>query len=163
MSMNSCPRFAPSLIPLGPSATNSTSGEFGSIVMITSTADATSFGDVAAVAPSLTQFIDFARLRLWTTSGKPALSRFLAIGFPMMPRPMNPILGCAIAYLLLPLLFNFASTEKSSSVVVSPTVALPAASSRNRRRMILPLRVLGSASVKRMSSGLARAPISFAT
>jgi len=29
-----------------------------------------------------------------------------------------------------------------------------------RRRMILPLRIFGSVSVKRMSSGLARAPIS---
>ena len=38
-----------------------------------------------------------------------------------------------------------------------------AANSRKRRRMILPLRVLGSESVKRISSGLASAPISFAT
>src|SRR5438874_62239 len=35
--------------------------------------------------------------------------------------------------------------------------------SRSRRRMILPLRVLGSASVKRRSSGRAKAPISLAT
>ena len=35
--------------------------------------------------------------------------------------------------------------------------------SRSSRRMILPLRVLGSESVKRMSSGLAIGPISLAT
>src|SRR5262249_8102585 len=58
---------------------------------------------------------------------------------------------------------NFARTEKSSSVVVSPTVALPEARSRSRRRMILPLRVFGRASVKRISSGFAKLPIALAT
>src|SRR5207244_3344250 len=48
-------------------------------------------------------------------------------------------------------------------VVGSPAVCLPAAMSRGSRRMIFPLRVLGSASVKRMSSGRAKAPISLAT
>jgi methyl-accepting chemotaxis protein len=59
--------------------------------------------------------------------------------------------------------FNLAITPKSSSVVVSPFTSPLLASSRSRRRMIFPLRVLGSMSVKRMSSGLAMAPISFAT
>ena len=59
--------------------------------------------------------------------------------------------------------FSFAITPKSSSVVVSPFTSPLLASSRNRRRMIFPLRVLGSVSVKRISSGLAMAPISFAT
>jgi hypothetical protein len=58
---------------------------------------------------------------------------------------------------------NFSSTDRSSSVVTSPATALPDAISRRRRRMILPERVFGSASVKRMSSGFASAPISFAT
>jgi hypothetical protein len=44
-------------------------------------------------------------------------------------------------------------------VVVSPTVSLPEAMSRKRRRMILPERVFGSASVKRISLGFAIAPI----
>src|ERR1700680_3209882 len=56
-----------------------------------------------------------------------------------------------------------AITLKSSSVVMSPLTSPLVASSRSRRRMILPLRVLGSMSVKRMSSGLAIAPISLAT
>src|SRR3990170_1750529 len=57
-------------MPPGPSATSSTSGEFGSIVMSTSHAAA-------------------------TTSGEPAFRRWWAIGRPMMPRPMNPI-TCAM-------------------------------------------------------------------
>src|SRR5436853_3040696 len=60
-------------------------------------------------------------------------------------------------------LLSFAITAKSSSVVTSPFTSPVPASSRRRRRMILPLLVLGSASVKRMSSGRARAPISFVT
>ena len=51
----------------------------------------------------------------------------------------------------------------SSSVVMSPRTAPLVAISRSRRRMILPERVLGSASVKRISSGRASAPISLTT
>ncbi len=58
--------------------------------------------------------------------------------------------------------FNFASTSKSSSVVVSPVTCPPAATSLSKRRMIFPLRVFGSASAKRISSGLAIAPIAAA-
>src|SRR5262249_28053935 len=58
---------------------------------------------------------------------------------------------------------SFASTEKSSSVVVSPLTSPLVASSLNRRRIILPDLVLGSVSENRMSSGRASAPISFAT
>ena len=58
---------------------------------------------------------------------------------------------------------SFASTRRSSSVEVSPLASLPAATSFSSRRMILPLRVFGSASVKRMPSGRANLPISFST
>ena len=54
---------------------------------------------------------------------------------------------------------NFANTLKSSSVVVSPVTFAPLAISFRRRRMILPLRVFGSASAKRTSSGFAIAPM----
>src|SRR5688572_18113421 len=91
MSIKSWPLRAPALMPLGPRATASTSGEFGSIVMIASDAVATSAGEFAGDAPSLTRASTEARLRLWTVSGKPARIRFAAIGFPMIPRPMNPI------------------------------------------------------------------------
>jgi hypothetical protein len=48
-------------------------------------------------------------------------------------------------------------------VLVSWVIASPLAMERSRRRMILPLRVLGRLSPKRMSLGLAIGPISLAT
>ena len=50
--------------------------------------------------------------------------------------------------------FQRAITAGSASVVVSPRTR-PSAMSRNRRRMIFPLRVLGSSEVKKISSGRA--------
>src|SRR5207302_7441579 len=50
---------------------------------------------------------------------------------------------------------SFASTLKSSRVVVSPFTSPPAAICFSNRRMILPERVLGNASANRISSGLA--------
>ena len=91
MSMKTRPRRAPSTMPFGPSATCSTSGELGSIVMSTSHCAATSLGDPAALAPASTISSTGPRLRLWTTSECPALRRFRAMGRPMIPRPMNPI------------------------------------------------------------------------
>src|SRR6202041_2060389 len=58
---------------------------------------------------------------------------------------------------------SFERTDRSSSVVVSPRVSSPDAIWRRRRRMILPLRVFGKASVNLMSSGRASAPISLTT
>ena len=58
---------------------------------------------------------------------------------------------------------SFSNTEKSSSVVVSPVTDPVAAISLSSLLMILPLRVFGRASLKRISSGLARAPISLTT
>ena len=46
--------------------------------------------------------------------------------------------------------------------MVSPN-ARPSAMSRSKRRMILPLRVLGSSAAKRISSGRAMGPIFLAT
>ncbi len=96
MSAKISPGFAPSMMPSLPSATSSTSGEFGSIVMRTSDCAATSRGVPADFAPAPTSSSTGPRLRLWTTSGYPALRRFLAMGRPMIPRPMNPI-TCAMA------------------------------------------------------------------
>ena len=56
---------------------------------------------------------------------------------------------------------SLAITVKSSSVVMYQEISPCVASSLSMRRMILPLRVLGRNSVKRMSSGRAREPISF--
>src|ERR1051326_6792847 len=56
-----------------------------------------------------------------------------------------------------------ARTLRSSRVVVSPLISLPDAICLRRRRMILPDRVFGRASAKRISSGFATGPISLAT
>jgi len=50
-----------------------------------------------------------------------------------------------------------------SSVETSCVICSPLAMARSRRRMILPLRVLGRLSPKRMSLGLAIGPISLPT
>ena len=69
MSMNTRPLRPPSMIPSLPSATSSTSGEFGNIVMSTSHWAATSFGELAAFAPAPASSSTAPRLRLCTTSG----------------------------------------------------------------------------------------------
>ncbi len=69
MSRRSSPRRAPSMMPSLPSATSSTSGEFGSIVISTSTCDATSRELEAALAPAPTSSSTGPRLRLCTTRG----------------------------------------------------------------------------------------------
>ena len=49
-------------------------------------------GESATFAPSLESSVDGCRLRLKTVRFVPALSRFKAIGFPINPKPMKPIL-----------------------------------------------------------------------
>jgi hypothetical protein len=57
MSMYTAPRRMPSTIPSGPSATRSTSGESGSIVMTNSTAAATSRGVTAVPRPAVVRAV----------------------------------------------------------------------------------------------------------
>ena len=90
MSMITVPRFIAVNTPSGPASTSRTSGESGTMVTITSHCPATSAGDAAARAPAATSASTGPRLRLCTTRGNPALSRFSAIGFPIKPSPMNP-------------------------------------------------------------------------
>ena len=69
--------------------TDSTSGESGTIVITTSasrTAEATSS---APRPPFSTSSLTFSGLRLYPTTSNPALTRFAAIGPPMIPSPMN--------------------------------------------------------------------------
>ena len=95
MSARIWPDRTPSMSPFGPSATSSTSGEFGSIVMMMSpAARATAAGESAVLAPSPASSWTAAWLRLWTTSAWPAFRRFLTMGRPMIPSPMNPIGPC---------------------------------------------------------------------
>ena len=106
LSITISPARAPSMIPFSPSVTFSTSGESGKLVKIISTCAATSFGEFAAIAPSLTNSSTAARERLCTTTGNPALRILRAIDLPINPRPMYPtfsmtrlLLICLILYI----------------------------------------------------------------
>ena len=97
--MYTSPRAAPPLVPPGPSATASTSGEFVTQLTVTSLAAATSAGDPAPVAPiSRSACIRFG-FRFQTVTLKPAFKRFAAIGPPMIPSPTNPTRSIAIRHL----------------------------------------------------------------
>jgi len=91
MSMTVLPGAPPSRMPFCPSTTAFTCGEFGSMVMMTSQACATSFGDEAVAAPKPDSSFIGASLMSWTTRPYPALIRFFDIGLPMIPRPINPV------------------------------------------------------------------------
>ena len=53
-------------------------------------AAATAWADSATVAPWLRSGSTLAGSMSWTTREKPRLARFVAIGPPMFPSPMNP-------------------------------------------------------------------------
>ena len=78
--------------------TDSTSGESGTIV-ITASASRTALATSGAPRPPLsTRSCTFDAWRLYPTTSKPALTRFTAIGAPMIPRPMKAtVFGVVIA------------------------------------------------------------------
>jgi hypothetical protein len=91
MSMTSVPGAALARTPSGPSSTDSTSGESGSIV-ITASAPATASATLpAARPPAAVSRSRPGRLRVCPATSNPALTRLAAMGDPMMPRPMKPI------------------------------------------------------------------------
>src|SRR5690348_10527875 len=76
-------------MPSSPVATASTSGESGTIVMITSASATASATLPAPRPPASTRAWTLSALRLWPTTSNPALTRLAAIGPPMIPRPMK--------------------------------------------------------------------------
>ena len=76
-------------MPSSPSATPSTSGESGTMVMITSASRTASATEPAPWPPAATKASTGPELRLYPTTVWPAATRWPAIGAPMMPRPMN--------------------------------------------------------------------------
>jgi len=91
MSITTSPGRPASTMPPGPRATCSTSGESDTMVMTTSERSATSRGQEASTALSLTSSSMPGRLRFHTVSEYPAFSRLRAIGRPIMPSPMKPM------------------------------------------------------------------------
>src|SRR3972149_9901801 len=96
ISMQIRPDLADSITPFLPSSTCLTSGVSGTHVIIASLLLATSAGLSAQLAPSKRSCSAFAFVRLWTVSGYPAFSRLWAIGLPIMPVPIKPMLSLAI-------------------------------------------------------------------
>src|SRR5260370_13481556 len=79
------------MAPLGPHKTCSRAGGSLTIVRRKSQAAATSCGDFASLAPAATSSSAREAVRFQTVRAKPALMRFIPIGRPIRPRPINPI------------------------------------------------------------------------
>ena len=92
MSMTTEPASAPSATPFAPRMTSSTSGESFTIVIVNSLPSAASLADPAGFAPAATTSSIFDAVRFQHVTSKPFLTKFMHIGFPMRPRPMNPTL-----------------------------------------------------------------------
>src|SRR4029077_19922841 len=84
---------AASLLPSAPQSTSSSAGGSLTIVISTSEAAATSRGDFASVAPAPTNSSARDAVRFHTVTACPALTKFRAIGRPMRPSPITPILA----------------------------------------------------------------------
>src|SRR4051812_20640180 len=82
--------FLPDAMPPSPSATCRTIAGVGRLTRTVSTAEATALGEVAAIAPRATNGCSAAARVSNTVREKPASSRRLAMGAPMLPRPMKP-------------------------------------------------------------------------
>src|SRR5271165_72151 len=91
MSTTILPGVSPSATPPGPYRAASTFGVSGTMVMMTSAARATSLAPAQGIAPGSSSACGGA-LRLSMNSVWPPASRWPAMGRPMMPRPMNPML-----------------------------------------------------------------------
>ena len=93
LSMRIVPGCSALKTPSGPSSTSSTSGESGTIVMMRVARRATSAGDVRASGTRRDDIVDRPLAAAVHDDGKPALSRFFAMGRPMRPSPMNPMVS----------------------------------------------------------------------
>ena len=83
--------FIPAKIPFSSSSTDFPIEALGSIVIITLLFCATSFGEEAGLAPAFSIIFTAVSSISYTMSSKPAFSRFLLIGLPIIPSPINPI------------------------------------------------------------------------
>src|SRR5262249_50930731 len=98
ISMRICPGRPLARMPSALSTVASTSTELGSIVITTSLACATPAAPLAARAPSDSNTLTGSGLTSYTTISNPFLRRFDAIGRPIRPSPMNPILSISWSF-----------------------------------------------------------------
>ena len=96
VSITIAPRAAPPTVPRSPRWTSSTCGASGTEETMTSLARPTSAGSRTARAPgtSRANASAFSKCRVATVSRKPAFARFLAMPWPMVPRPIKPTDCC---------------------------------------------------------------------
>src|SRR5712692_2558290 len=87
------PRLRACIAPWGPHKTSSSAG--GSLTMLRrkSEAAASSWGDFASPAPAATSSSARAGVRFHTVTGYPAFNRFMLMGRPIKPSPINPMAG----------------------------------------------------------------------
>src|SRR5437899_2767519 len=85
------PRLSACMAPFEPHKTSSSAGGSLTIVRRKSQAAATSCGDFASFAPAATNSSTREAVRFHTVREYPALIRFLPIGRPIKPSPINPI------------------------------------------------------------------------
>jgi len=94
--MNVCPARAFAASPPSPRKTLRDAATSGKQEHTTSARDATSASDAPSSAPAATSSSTGPRDRDSATTPNPARSRFSAIGFPIRPSPMNPIVAIAV-------------------------------------------------------------------
>src|SRR5437899_1968674 len=85
------PRLTACIAPFEPHKTSSSAGGSLTIVRRKSAAAATSCGDFAGFAPAATNSSAREAVRFHTVREYPALMRFMPMGRPIKPSPINPI------------------------------------------------------------------------
>src|SRR5438105_12098672 len=85
------PRLTACIAPFEPHKTSSSAGGSLTIVRRKSAAAATSCGDFASFAPVATNSSAREAVRFHTVREYPALMRFMPMGRPIKPSPINPI------------------------------------------------------------------------
>src|SRR3989440_9640731 len=85
------PRLTACIAPFEPHKTSSSAGGSLTIVRRKSAAAATSCGDFAGFAPAATSSSAREAVRFHTVRECPALMRFMPMGRPIKPSPINPI------------------------------------------------------------------------
>src|SRR5699024_401348 len=102
----------------GPVTTLETSGESGNIVITTSACWTASRIDAAAVPPAAARSSAFCGERLYPVTSYPAATRFLAMGSPMIPSPINAIFCCVISTSLI----HYRSGVRGAGLVLAQPV-----------------------------------------
>ena len=96
MSITTLPAPTPAATPSARNSTSSTCGVSGTMTMMNSASWATSCGLARPMAPAS---VSSAGAWSWCWDRKiwwPAFCRLIAMGLPMMPVPMNPILAMSV-------------------------------------------------------------------